>query len=337
MALISFFSAKGAPGATSTAMLTAALWPRPTLLVDADPAGGDLLMRLPTASGMALTPRPGLLTLLPLARHGLAPGVVLDHSQVVQGGQQVLVGLDTPEQADASAALWPTLARTFGELPGTDVVIDLGQLSVRSGQMPLAERSDILVGVIRLTPASVMHMRQRLTALTRTLATLGPDAPLVGLIAIADVQQQVEASSALATVLTEVPDVHHLGMVAHDPRAERMFHGDPLARPERTMLVRSGRSLVQRIQTLLAGTVPEDAGPNAAANSPETTTTADRPSGASEDTQPTQATAATGEQNADAAAQEGAEPEVQESAEHDAAAEPTSRRDLKKRKWRILR
>lgn len=263
MALISFFSAKGAPGTTSTAMLTAALWPRPTLLVDADPAGGDLLMRLPTDAGLALTQRPGLLTLLPLARHGLAPGVVLDHSQVLQGGQRVLVGLDSPEQAEASAAFWPILGRSFRELPGTDVVLDLGQLSVRSSQLSLAERSDLLVGVIRPTPASVLHMRQRLAALTRTLATLGPDAPLVGLVAVADVQQQAEASSALATVLTDVPEVHHLGMVAHEPRAERMFHGDLLVRPERTMLVRSGRTLVERVLGLLdgAGAPAQDAAP----------------------------------------------------------------------------
>lgn len=313
MALISFFSAKGAPGTTSTAMLLAALWARPTLLVDADPAGGDLLMRLPSESGLPLTPRPGLLTLLPLARHGLPPGVVLDHSQLVQGGQQVLVGLDSPEQAEASAALWPTLGRTFADLPGMDVVIDLGQLGVRSSQMPLAERSDLLIGVVRPTPASVMHMRQRLTALTRTLATLGPDAPLVGLVAVADVQQQAEASSALAAVLTDVPDVHHLGMVAHEPRAERMFHGDPLPRPERTMLVRSGRTLAARVQTLFAGAGPEvDAGPDvSSAAGPAVPGTAQSP---------------------DATPGSGADPEGPTDPD-----QPTSRRDLRKKKWRILR
>lgn len=311
MALISFFSAKGAPGTTSTAMLVAALWPRPTLLVDADPVGGDLLMRLPTEAGLALTQRPGLLTLLPLARHGLAPGVVLDHSQVVQGGQRVLVGLDSPEQAEASAALWPTLGRTFRELPGTDVVIDLGQLSLRSSQLPLAERSDIVIGVIRPTPASVLHMRQRLTALTRTMATLGPDAPLVGLVAVADVQQQNEASSALATVLTDVPGVHHLGMVAHDPRAERMFHGDLLTRPERTMLVRSGRSLVQRVLAQVGGAEP--APPDATDAKPV-------------DNEPVETRTAGTDTGAEGAVE--AEP---------ATEQPVSRRDLKKKTWRIRR
>lgn len=331
MALISFFSAKGAPGTTSTAMLTAALWPRPTLLVDADPAGGDLLMRLPTDAGMALTQRPGLLTLLPLARHGLAPGVVLDHSQVVQGGQRVLVGLDSPEQAEASAAFWPILGRNFHDLPGTDVVLDLGQLSVRSSQMSLAERSDMLIGVIRPTPASVLHMRQRLTALTRTLATLGPDAPLVGLVAIADVQQQAEASSALATVLTDVPEVHHLGMVAHEPRAERMFHGDLLVRPERTMLVRSGRSLVERVRSLLDGAAPDPDPAPAGRGADQVDQTGPAGSGAQAgSTDAIEAGDASGlpDGGADAGAAQKEQPD---------ADRPMSRRDLKRKKWRVQR
>ncbi|WP_298748607.1 hypothetical protein [uncultured Serinicoccus sp.] len=260
MALISFFSAKGAPGVTSTSMLVAALWPRPTLLVDADGNGGDLLMRLPSASGLALTQHPGLLTLLPLARHGLSSGVVLDHSQVALGGQQVLVGLETSEQAEASAALWPTLARAFREVPGTDVVVDAGQLAARSGQLSLVQRSDLVVGVVRAEPASVMHMRERLTVLTQTFAALGADAPRIGLVALSGVQRQDEASSAVATVRADFPDVLDLGQVALDPRPERMFHGDPVSRPERTMLVRSGRSLVERLVAALGPAVVLDTG-----------------------------------------------------------------------------
>lgn len=252
MALITFFSAKGAPGVTSTAMLTAALWPRQTLLVDADGGGGDLLMRLPNEQGVALTQHPGLLTLLPLARHGLAPGVVLDHSQVVHGGQRVLVGLESAEQADAASNLWPTLARAFRELPDADVIVDAGQLTARSGQLALAQRSDIVVGVVRPTPASVMHMRDRLAVLTQTFAALGAEAPLIGLVTIAGVQHQQEAASAVATSRGDLQGVLDLGQVALDPRAERMFHGEPVARPERTMLVRSGRTLVEHLMTALA-------------------------------------------------------------------------------------
>ena len=55
MALIALFSAKGSPGVSTTAMLTAALWPRPSILVDADPMGGDIALRMVTpVSGPAV-------------------------------------------------------------------------------------------------------------------------------------------------------------------------------------------------------------------------------------------------------------------------------------------
>src|SRR5699024_514694 len=107
--------------------------------------------------------------------------------------------------------------------------------------------SDLVVGVVRPTPASVMHMRDRLTVLTQTFAALGEDAPQVGLITLGDVQQQQEAAAAVDTARGDLRGVLDLGQVALDPRAERMFHGDPVRRPETTMLVRSGRTLVERL------------------------------------------------------------------------------------------
>lgn len=260
MALISYFSAKGAPGVTTTAMLTAALWPRPTLLVDADGAGGDVALRLTAPSGAALTRSPGLLTLLPLARHGLAPGVVLDHTQVALGGQRVLVGLENPGQAEAAGALWPTLARTFRELPAMDVVVDAGQVTSRSGQLALLQHSDLVIGVLRAEPTSVVHLRQRVRLLTENFATLGSDAPRLGVVCIEQVQEQSEAASAVSAIRAEVSGVLDLGQVALDRKAVRMFHGEPVYRAERSMLVRSGRTLVERLLAAAGPTVsaPEE-------------------------------------------------------------------------------
>ncbi len=255
MALISFFSAKGAPGVTSTAMLVAALWPRPTLLVDADGNGGDVGLRLTSPNGTALTRNPGLLSLLPLARHGLAANVVLDHSQVALGGQRVLVGVENPEQADAGVALWPILARAFHALPGMDVVIDAGQLTSRAGQLSLVQHSDLAIGVVRAEASSVVHMRRRAASLAETFNTLGADAPTLGMVCVETVQGQPEASSAVGTIAAEIGSLHDFGQVALDSRAVRMFHGEPVSRPERTMLVRSGRSLVERLVTAAGPTL----------------------------------------------------------------------------------
>jgi cellulose biosynthesis protein BcsQ len=43
MSVIALCSASGAPGVTTTAVGLALLWPRPVLLVEADPAGGSVL------------------------------------------------------------------------------------------------------------------------------------------------------------------------------------------------------------------------------------------------------------------------------------------------------
>ena len=57
MALIAVAADKGAPGVTTTALALAAVWPRPVLLAECDPAGGDLVYRLP--AGASPPSRPG--------------------------------------------------------------------------------------------------------------------------------------------------------------------------------------------------------------------------------------------------------------------------------------
>lgn len=247
MALISFFSAKGAPGVTTTAMLTAALWPRQSLLVDADNVGGDVGLRLIAPSGAALLPKPGLLSLLPLARHGLVPSVVLEHTQVALGGQRVLTGLENPVQAEAANALWPVLARGFAQLPNTDVIIDAGQIGTRGGQIAMIQHSDVAIGVIRADPSSVVHMRRRMRWLADSLAPLGAEAPRLGLVCVERVNRQDEAAAAIRAVREEVSGLLYVGQVARDRKGVRMFHGEPVDRPERQMIVRSGRTLVEQL------------------------------------------------------------------------------------------
>ena len=49
MALIAVAADKGAPGVTTASVALAAVWPRPVLLAECDPAGGD--SGLPAAGG----------------------------------------------------------------------------------------------------------------------------------------------------------------------------------------------------------------------------------------------------------------------------------------------
>lgn len=279
MALITVFSAKGAPGATTTAMLLATLWPRTSLLVDADPAGGDVALRLPDGQGQALDSERGMLSLLPAARRGLVPHTVLSHAQTVLGGQQVVVGLRGPEQARAADALWPVLAESFAAFPGVDVIVDAGQVSSTDKHLALVDRAAVAVAVYRPRISSVMTLRRRLTALSDLLST---SPATTGVLAIADGKETRDVESAAATLRADLPWLRDFGILADDPAAARMFDGLPVSRPERTMLARTGRRVVERIVAEIGeAPVPADeaadvtAAPPAVAYEPSVASTAE--------------------------------------------------------------
>jgi MinD-like ATPase involved in chromosome partitioning or flagellar assembly len=249
MALVTVMSAKGAPGATTTAMLLAALWPQDTLLVDADPSGGDVALRLPRLDGRALDRDRGLLSLLPLARRGVTPDLVREHAQTALGGQRVLAGLAGPEQSRAVGPLWLTLAEAFARMPGADVVVDAGQVHSQAPHLALVHRADALVVVYRPTAWNVLHTRRRLEALADHLA----DSPTrVGLVGVATAQQKADCAAAVTTIRGDWRWVQDLGVVAHDPKAVVMFEGGEVYRPERSLLARSGRTLADAAYAELA-------------------------------------------------------------------------------------
>jgi len=113
MALIVIAADKGAPGVTTTALALAAVWPRPVLLAECDPSGGDLVYRFPAAQGGPLDPRRGLVTLAVAARRGLQPGQLWEHTQKIVGGLDVLTGVINAEQGAGLATLWGPLGGLF--------------------------------------------------------------------------------------------------------------------------------------------------------------------------------------------------------------------------------
>jgi hypothetical protein len=259
MALVTVLSAKGAPGATTTAMLLASLWPRPTVLVDADPAGGDVALRLPRQDGRPLDPQRGLLSLLPSARRGVPPELVHDHTQVALGGQPVLAGLSGPEQSLAVGPLWGALADAFTRLPGADVVVDAGQVHAHSPHLALVDRSDLVVWVYRPNAWSALHTRRRLEGLADHFA----DSPTrVVAVPVASPDQRGDVTAAAATIVGDWGWVSSAEPVALDPKAVVMFEGGEVFRPERTLLARSGRVLADE---LYAGLAPSRVEPVVAA------------------------------------------------------------------------
>jgi hypothetical protein len=228
-------------------MLTAALWPRPSILVDADPMGGDLALWMVAPDGDPLRTDRGLLSLLPLARRGLAPEVVLDHLQVAMGGQQVVTGFAGPEQSEAVGPRWATLAAAFADVPGNDVILDAGRAHSTAVHLPLLQQADVVVCVMRPHVAGVVHARERLRGLRDRLQPADGSGPRVGLVCVHDVRRQREVLSAIEAVQFHLPWVEAFGQVALDPRAARMFDGFPVPRHGRSLLVRSGRRVADAL------------------------------------------------------------------------------------------
>jgi hypothetical protein len=265
MTSIAFFSAKGAPGATTTAMLVASLWPRQVLLADCDPAGGDVGLRLPSPEGRPLDLYQGLLSLLPVARRSLSPEVVLEHAQSTLGGGEVLVGLSGPEQALAGGPVWSTIAAALGELTDRDTILDVGRLDARSPVLPLVTSAQLAVCVVQATLSGVYASRARLRTLLPALVGSDGSGPRVGfLVRAADARQ---AESAASVIHSEFPNLAYLGHLVTDPVGAGIFDSAPVSRPERTLLVRSGAQLVGNLtaeldRMLHARTRPAASAPN---------------------------------------------------------------------------
>jgi MinD-like ATPase involved in chromosome partitioning or flagellar assembly len=251
VAVVVFCSAKGSPGVTTGALLTAALWPRPVLLVDADPAGGDVALRLPGPDGSPLGVGRGLLSLLPTARRTLDPTLLFEHAQEVSGGIPVLAGLAGPEQAGAVGELWGVLARAFAALTGGDVIVDAGRVHSQAAHLPLLRQADMVTCVLRPTVPGVVHTRERLRQLEPVLHRADGSRPRIGLAVVAPADDRDTVAEVVHSIHAELSFVELFGHLALDARGARIFEGIPVSRPQHTMLVRSGGELVRVLVELL--------------------------------------------------------------------------------------
>ena len=164
MTLVCFGSVKGAPGATLTALLTAAAWPtedgRAKAFVEADPDGGSLALRY------ELSPRPGLLSLAAAASNALSSDSIADHTQTLPGGLPVVVAPPSPEQATvAMDSVGGDLGDWLANGPG-DFVADVGRLSVNASNARFVGAADAVLVVCRPLPDQLQPAAQRMKALS---------------------------------------------------------------------------------------------------------------------------------------------------------------------------
>ena len=259
MSLIALVSDKGSPGTTTLGLALATVWPRRVALVECDPAGGDLALRLTDPSGRPLLrPEPGLLSLAAAVRgEPASPAAsVWDHGQGLPGsaaaGSVVLAGLSSPEQGAGLTGLWPALAGALADADGGDVLADLGRVHPGSPALAVAQAAEVLVGVARGTAEGMLRLRDRLRHLLAALPSpTGADRRALVVLVVED-RRADEAVRAMWTVLDRsgLP-VATAGFVAVDPGSVNALQGGQRgARLDRSLLLRSVRAVVPHLSAI---------------------------------------------------------------------------------------
>ena len=165
--VVAVCSAKNAPGATTLGLGLAALWPDEpqAVLVECDPAGGDL------ASRFGHYPDPGLLSLAAAARSGPGGVDLAAHAQCLAVGAEVVLA----PPGDSAAAGVATLAaggpRVLRHLAADQtVIVDVGRI-VRGGPgLALAGAADHVLVVCGADLPSQAQVAARLEWLRPAVA-----------------------------------------------------------------------------------------------------------------------------------------------------------------------
>jgi MinD-like ATPase involved in chromosome partitioning or flagellar assembly len=269
--LLCLASVKGSPGVTTTALALAARWPASwrRVLIEADPAGGDLGARY----GLPLTP--GLVSLAAAARRSTDLDLVWEHAQELPGGLPVVAGPTRADQAHAALAAVCGAdghAGVFGGFTGRgDVVaiLDCGRLDPDSPILRVIEAADQLLLVARPRADELAHFAARADQIAK-----GPAHTRLLLMGSGYPAGEVAREVGLAV----------LGRVPHDPRTAAALSGHAASRPRsRARLARAaariaaGLAADPRRLALAAATGDFAAGEDQ--DRPHTTTRADSRTG----------------------------------------------------------
>lgn len=259
MAVIALASATGSPGVTTTSLALTLSWPRPVLLVEADPAGGDILAGFLRAE---LRADRGLAYLSVAARRdGLAEEFA---AQVIDLGQRkspitrlLLAGVSDPAESAGVAQSWPQLADFFARLGGDgrraaedpvrealDVIVDCGRVVTHYPPLPILAAADAVLLVLRSTLRSVSGTAPVMAGLRRDIARAGGDADRIGLLVIeAGEYRSADLAHALAAPVVATVPWRDREAAALSDGAGRVSEGMPLLRSAGTI----GEALIREI------------------------------------------------------------------------------------------
>lgn len=224
MAVIVICSASGAPGVSTSAIGLAMAWPRPCLLLEADPTGLSAV----SAGPMKQVNPTHIPSVFDLAVHHRQTGTLpplLDTALTVPGTQvKLIAGIRTHAQATAVADVWlPIIEQLHGfDAAGTDVIVDLGRLGLAGSPRPLLQAADLILLTTRSTLPALIPPTSWAASLTELV---GPDSGRLGLLLIGAGHPYTGKEIAAQV---QIPLIADLPL---DPTAAEVFHlGAPAGR-----------------------------------------------------------------------------------------------------------
>jgi hypothetical protein len=252
MAIITLASASGSPGVTTTALGLALLWPRPVLLVEADPTGGSNLL-----AGYFRGTREydaGLIELA-LTASNLSDALA-EVARPIEGTTVSFVaGTRSHTQAGALQDLWAPLAEALGELEATgqDVIIDAGRLGLRGSPEALLDEADLALLVGRTTLPHLSSLRSWAEAFQRPALDWHQSAVL--LIGEGQPYNAREVTEVVSLpVLVSLPDDPDSAAVfSRGAQPPRRFETGPLARALDAAIASIHSTITHRRNELLEG------------------------------------------------------------------------------------
>lgn len=238
MAVVALASASGSPGTTSAALGLTLMWPRPVLLLEADPSHGSSVLAGYLRGAVA--PRgASLLGLVKAHRLGdLASAVDAETVALDSDGQRRLIpALPSPEQAPVLEPVWNAMAEVFADLDedGVDVIVDAGRLGTAHGPDPLLRIADVVAILTRTHLPAVAAAHARVTSMAALRESQGRSPAQLFVVG--------EGRPYTAAEIAEVTGLSVLASLAWDPvAADVLSLGTP--RPRRWEQGRLVRSLV---------------------------------------------------------------------------------------------
>jgi hypothetical protein len=165
--LVAVCSLKGSPGVTTLATALGARWPAAEnpIVVEADPAGGDLMARF------RLNDSPGLVSLAAAARRSTDAALLAQHTQYLPGGLRVVLGPVGAEQSRAALCALTSGGtsplRRAADVPGTTVIVDCGRVDPESPALSIIRGADAMLLVARPRDEQLAHVALKLHAAQR--------------------------------------------------------------------------------------------------------------------------------------------------------------------------